>query len=214
MCGATQAQTNLQQQQADFYSEMTANYKTVFSEDQTLLNMVTGSMAPIIAAGINQEGFSPQEKQTLMTQADEGVARSYAQAQTALQERMAALGGDAPTTSASGEMGQMSEELAATKATTQASEKQQILQADYATGRQNYFQAVSAEEEAANLLNPNGTSTAATGAGQQASVTANDIAQANNSVWSSVMAGLGGIAGAAVGNPSGFMSQSKFGGTG
>lgn len=179
---------------------MTANYKTVFGEDQQLLGLVTNSMAPIIAAGVNQEGFSPEEKQTLMTQATEGVARSYAQAQQALNERQAALGGDAPTTLASGETGQLNEELAATAASTKATQQLEIEQSDYAQGRANYFEAVGAEEQAASLYNPTGYSGAATGAGSAAATTANQIAQENNSVWSSVMAGLGGIAGAAVGN--------------
>jgi hypothetical protein len=200
MCGATATQQNLQQQQADFYSTMTSNYSTVFSEDQTLLNMVTGSMAPIIAAGVNQEGFSPEEKQALMTSATEGVARSYAQAQTALQQRQAALGGDAPTTLTSGETEQMSGELAADKASTQSAQTLEIQQADYAQGRENYFNAVQSEENAAGLLNPTGYSGAATSAGSAEGTTAAQIASENDSVWTSVIAGLGGIAGSAVGN--------------
>jgi hypothetical protein len=211
VCGATAAQTSLQTAQANFYSEMTANYSTVFGEDQQLLNAVTNSMAPIIAAGVNQQGFSPEELQVLNTQATEGVATSYAQAQTALQERQAALGGDAPTTLASGETLQLSGELAADKAATQSASTLQIEQADYAQGRQNYFNAVQEEENAAGLLNPTGYSGAATSAGTAEGTTANQIAQANNSVWSSVMSGLGGIAGAAVGrlNVGPFGSQSS-----
>jgi hypothetical protein len=200
VCGATQAQTDLQTQQADFYSTMIANYKTAFGEDQQLLNAVTGSMAPIIAAGVNQEGFSPAEKQNLMTNADEGVAAGYKQAQIALNESEAAMGGDASTTATSGGAKQIAEELASQKVQTQAGEHQQILEQDYATGRENYFNAVTEEENAAGLLNPTGYSGAATSAGSAEGTTANQIAQENTSVWTSVIAGLGGIAGQAAGN--------------
>ena len=200
MCGATAAQTNLQQQQAQFYQQMMQSYSTVFSEDQDLLGAVTSSMSPIIAAGVNQKGFSPAEETDLETQAKEGVAQGYDNAQTALNEKFAAMGGDASTTATSGGAKQISEELASQDVTTTSQDLQQILEANYATGRQNYFQAVGAEESAASLLNPEGYSGAATNAGSASGTTANQIAQANNSVWQSVVAGLGGIAGAAAGN--------------
>lgn len=214
MCGATQAQTDLQTAQANFYNTMVQNYNQVYGEQQSVLNAVTTSLAPIIAAGINQEGFSAAEKTSLMTSATEGVARGYQQAQQALNAKQAAAGGTAATNIQSGATQQVSEELASEAVQTQASEEQQITQADYAQGRQNYLAAVQAEEGAAGLLNATGVSGAATSAGSAEGTTANQIAQANNSVWTSVIGALGGVAGAAMGNPAGLLSMGRGGGGG
>ena len=200
MCGATQAQQNLQTEQSAFYASMTANYNTTFAEQQAVLAGVTNSLAPIIAAGVGQEGFGAQEKTALNTQATEGVATNYANAQKALNEKMATLGGDAPTTSSSGMAAQLDENLAAGAASTKSSLDTTITENNFATGRANFNNAVSQQEQAAGLLDPNGTSNAASGAGKDAADTANQIAAANNSVWTSVMGALGGIAGSAVGN--------------
>lgn len=200
MCGATAAQTTLQDEQMDFYQTMTDNYKTAFAEDQGILNAVTASMAPIIAAGVNQEGFSGAEKTTLDTQADEGVATNYAQAKTALQQSLAATGGTSSAEMSSGPAAQLQEELVSSAAGQRSTEQSQITQADYDTGRSNYFNAVQEEENAAGLLNPAGYSGAATNAGSAAGTTANQIASENDSVFSSVMGALGGVASKAAGN--------------
>lgn len=199
MCGATAAQTNLQTAQANFYNTMVQNYNQVYGEEQSVLDAVTKSLAPIIAAGINQEGFSAAEKNSLMTSATEGVARGYQQAQQAVQAQQGAAGGSAATNVQSGETKQLSNELASADVATQAGEEQQITQADYAQGRQNYMAAVQAEEGAAGLLNATGVSGAATSAGSAEGTTAAQIASENDSVWSSVLSALGGVAGNAVG---------------
>jgi len=203
MCGATAAQTNLQTAQANFYNTMVQNYNQVYGEEQSVLSAVTTSLAPIIAAGINQEGFSAAEKTSLMTSATEGVARGYQQAQQAVQAQQGAGGGSAATNVQSGETKQLSEELASADVATQQGEEQQITQADYSQGRSNYLAAVSAEESAAGLLNATGVSGAATSAGSAEGTTAAQIASENDSVWNSVISALGGVAGAAVGNPAG-----------
>lgn len=67
MCGASSAQTAAQQQEANlatsegnFYNTMTQDFNQVFGENQNILQSITSAMSPIIAAGPNQQGFSPK----------------------------------------------------------------------------------------------------------------------------------------------------------
>jgi len=203
MCGATQAQQQLEGEQAAFYQQATSEAATAFAETQQLQQQVKAIYDPILAGGPSQEGFSQAEKDVLNAQAVEGTAESYKSASAALGAKIgAAGGGDIPGITGSG--AQLEEELAASSAGTQSQEESQILQADYATGRQNFENATNAELSVAGQLNPTAYNNAATGAGGAASTTANDIAQANNSWVNAALGAVGAIGGAVVSeNPQG-----------
>ena len=198
MCGATGAQTSIEQSQQQFYQQLTNEYSTVFGEDQSILGQLTSSLQPIIQAGPNQQGFGAAENTALNTEATEGTATNYAMAKQALQEDQAAQGGDVPVGSGSNQ--EMDANLAAKAASTQSGLQTEITQANYDTGRQNYQNAVGDMEGVASEYNPAGFAGATTGAGSAAANTANTIAADSNSVWSSVLGALGGVAGKAVGN--------------
>src|SRR5277367_249864 len=187
MCGATSAQTNLEAQQAQFYQEMTSSYQQQFGAQSAILSALTASFQPILDAGINQEGFSPAEKQALETQSTEGVAQNYNKATQGLSENMAAAGGGNEFLPFGGQ-DQAKEELAASGAQESSNEQNIIQQEDYATGRANYMNAAGILGGVASQYNPVGYSGAATGAGSAAGNTANEIAQAGNA-W---MGALGG----------------------
>jgi hypothetical protein len=197
MCGATDQQKDLETQQAAFYKQMTAQYTQVFDKQQAILSALTDIYKPILAKGPGQRGFSDAERTDLDTRATESVATNFANAKRTLNEDLAARGGS--DFIPSGGDVQANANLDATAAGERASLENQIDTQDYETGRQNFITATNALSGEAAMLNPAGFSEAATGAGGAASKTANDIAAADNSVWNSVIGGIGGIAGAAVG---------------
>jgi hypothetical protein len=209
MCGATQEQKEMQASQAKFYNELTAHYDQVFGQQQAILAALTAQFKPILDAGPSQRGFSQEQRDALETQATETVANNFGAAKKALEENLAARGGDAFLPSGSDV--ELEEQIAAQAAADRTSQQNQITQADYAQGHNNWQFATGALSQVASELNPIGTSTAATGAGEAAATTANQIAAASNSIWGSVIGGLSGIAGQAVG---GWAGKAKSGGNG
>lgn len=208
MCGATTQQNNLSQEQADYYAQTIQQQSQNYGEDQDLIKAMTAAYEPILAKGPNQEGFNDQELTSLNSQATEGTATNYAQAEKALGEQQDAAGGGNPSLS-SGAQTQQSAELAASAANEESGQKQQILQADYAQGYNEWQQAGQGIEAASGQLNPVGYSGAATGAGSAASNTANEIAQENNSWVNATLGVLGSVGGAIVGeNPGGIFGSS------
>lgn len=194
MCGgATAAQTDIQNTQVAFLKQLTAEYGTVFGESQGILQSLTSTFKPILEAGPNQQGFSAAELASLETTAKEGVGQNYAQAAKALGEKQAAEGGG-NSFLPSGAKSQIQEEIATGAAGTLSQEQEQITQANYATGRSNFYNAAGILGQTASTLNPVGSAGAATSAGSAASNTANQIAQENNS-WMGLVGGvLGGAA--------------------
>lgn len=197
MCGATQEQKDMQRKQAAFYDDMSSNYKAVFGQQQAILARLTAIFQPTVDKGPSQRGFSTEERNALETASTENVAHNYADAKTEMQQQIAARGGSDFIPSG-GDL-ELHSEIDAMGAADRASQQNKIEQADWATGRQNFMHATGVLGGVASELNPIGTSNAATGAGSAAADTANQIAMASNSMWGSVIGGLSGIAGAAVG---------------
>jgi hypothetical protein len=203
MCGATDQQKQLETEQAAFYQQATQEASTTFSQQQALHAQIKSIYDPILAAGPSQEGFSEAEKQNLEAQTVEGTAENYKSASKALGEKIGAQGGgDIP--GLTGSQAQLEEELAASSAGSKSQQENQIVQADYAQGRSNFAGATAAEFGVSGELNPTAYNNSATGAGDAASKTANDIAQAQNSWINAALGAAGAIGGAVIGeNPKG-----------
>lgn len=197
MCGASSQQTQIEASQASFYNTLTSEYKTIFGEDQGILKQLTSSFAPILAGGINQEGFSAGELANLNSQAVTGTGRNYAAARSALAAQQGASGGG-NTYIPSGAKNEINAQLAQSAAANESGIESNILAADYATGRSNYLAAAEGLGGVAGQLNPAGFANSATGAGNAAASTADAITQANNS-WMSLVGGALGAAGTAYG---------------
>lgn len=187
MCGASDQQKQIEQAQADFYNQLTTEYQSEFSQNQAILSALTKSFEPILAAGINQQGFSPEELATLNSQAETGSGKAYADAKAAVANQQAAEGGG-NTYLPSGAKQQQNLELATSAAQNKAGIESNILANDYAQGRQDYLTAAQVLGGTAAQMNPAEFANAATGAGSAASTTANEITQANNS-WMNLVAG-------------------------
>ena len=197
MCGPTAAQTDLQNQQIQFYQTMQQQDQVTFGEDQQILTQMQSVYAPILAAGPNQFGFSAGQTATLNSQATEGVAQNFQKADTALKEQNASAGGDSflPTGVQSQEEG----ELDTAAAQEQSQEEQQIQQAGYAQGYSEFTQATNALQGTAGLLNPNGTASTTVSSGSAASSEANTIASQEDSWEAPVLGAVGAVGAGALG---------------
>ncbi len=197
---ASAAQDQLSQEQANFYQELSANYATVFPQQQKILDALTSQFSPILAAGPNETGFSAPEESAMRTTAADTTAQAAQQASVALGSKEASMG---DSSIPSGASLQLDSGLLNSAAQENAGLQNQITQQNYATGRQNFLNAAGALDNAASLNNPNAYASAATSSGAAANSTMNSIASENSSWMQPVFGMIGGIAGAALGNPSG-----------
>ena len=195
MCGASQQQKQIEASQQAFYDTLTSEYRTTFGENQAILKTLTGSLEPILQAGINQQGFSPEELANLNEIAVNQTGQNYANAKAAVSNQQAAEGGGNAFIP-SGAKQELQSQLATSAAQQESANEQQIQSSNYATGRQNYLAALSGLQGVSGLYNPTGLAGAATGAGSAAAQTADQITQANNS-WMSLVSGALGATGQA-----------------
>src|ERR1039458_2785521 len=200
MCGASSQQNQIEAAQQQFYSTLTSEYQTTFGENQAILGSLTSSFEPLLAGGINQIGFSDAELQTLQSQATTGTGQTYARAAAALGAQQGAEGGGTAYIP-SGAKTQQQQQLAESAAQNESGINSNILASDYATGRSNYLEAASVLGGVAGQYNPTGYANSATGAGNAAANTANQIAQADNSWMNLVGGSLGAAATAYAGKP-------------
>lgn len=198
MCGATQQQKDITNEQQQFYTTLQNQYSTVFAQNQAITGALTAAFTPILQAGPSQTGFAPSEENALQTQNTENVATNYAQAQKATADILAARGGGntlLPSSVDANLLAQNANQAAAARATGQNT----ITQANYAQGYQNWQTAANVLGSTAGLLNPTSYSGQATGAGTAASSSAAAVAAAANSPWNAAFGALGSIAGGATG---------------
>ena len=196
-CGASQQQQNIGQQQSNFYNQMTAQATQVFGNSSQVFSSLMNTFSPIVAAGPSQQGFSPQELSNLNSQAITQTGQAYQHDKAAVGNAEAATGGGNVALPSGAQIG-TNLGLAESAANQTSGELSQITQANYATGRQNYENAVTGMEQAPNVFGAaTNAASAATGAGEAASNTANQIAQENNSWVNATIGALGSVAGAA-----------------
>jgi hypothetical protein len=200
-CGATQAQTDAQEAQANLANEMSKDYATIFGQNQAILGSLQNALQPIISAGPNQQGFSPAELSALQGQATNLNAQGANNAEIAAAAKAATAGGGnaAIPSGAQEQIGAMVNQSAAQNL---ANEQLGITAADYATGRQNFFSAEGAlAGQAGQLENPaTAAGSAASNSNMDAMNAATQIQQANDS-WMGIVGGLvGSLGGAALGH--------------
>jgi len=191
----------LQDEEANFYATQIDAYKTAYSNFKNLQDRLNAQFAPVIAKGPNQFGFSDAEVANLNSIATEGTARNYASAKQALQQSIATAGGGTSNVNlTSGATATLQEQLANQAAGMESVQQQQIQQAGYALGHQEYQEAIGGEEALAAGWNPNTFSGSATSAAGSANQVASQIAQEQQAPWGAVLGALGGIAGQAAGS--------------
>lgn len=199
MCGATPAQNQIESQQQSFYTNAISQANQVFGNSSSVFNDLMKTFQPIVAAGPNQQGFSPTELSAMNSQAITNVGQGYKNAKEALGDQQAAFGGGTAVLPGGANIGQQ-DSLAENAANQTSSELNQITQANYAQGRQNWVNAAQGLAAAPGVYGAaTSASGNATGAGGAAAGTANQIAQDANSPWQAAIGALGQVAGAAAG---------------
>ena len=194
MCGASSQQQQIEQEQQQYYSTLTQQAQQEFGLAMSNYNDLYSALSPIVAGGINQQGFNAAELTDLNNQALQGSSQAYTSAAQSAREHAAAGGGS--NFVPSGATMQTNALIGASAAQQQSSELNQIQQANYATGRQNFLSAVGDLNAASGVLGAGtGAANAATAGGSAAANTANQIAQENNSWVQAVTGALGGVAG-------------------
>jgi hypothetical protein len=199
MCGSTSNQQDIENSQQQMYNTLNQNYSTAFGQFSELQGALTSAFMPILQAGPSQTGFSPSEETALRTQNTEGVAQNFAQAQTASAQQIAAQGGGntlLPSSISANILAGNTNAAAATRANNDLN----ITNQNYQQGYQNWQSAAEALSGVASGWNPNSFGQTSTTGGSAAATSANNIAQASNSVWNAAIGGLASVGGAALGN--------------
>jgi hypothetical protein len=177
--------------QENFYSTLTNNYNTDFGQFENLSKGLLDNLQPIVNAGPGQYGFTTAENNALNSAAINNGATAAHNAQVAANQQMVAANGgaaDVPT-GAEEELQQQGDVAAAQGESTALNN---ITQAGYAQGAQNYQNALSGEESVLGALNPNSYAGAATSGGNAATGAVNAETQADDGWMNMVGGALGG----------------------
>jgi hypothetical protein len=196
MCGPSQQESQITDEQQQFYQTLSNEYSTMFGENQGIVGALTGAFTPILQAGPSQTGFSPSQLNAEQTANTENVATDYAQAQKATANTLAGLGGGntlLPSSINANILAANANQMAAQRASGQ----NQITQADYAQGNQNWLQAASVLGGVGSLTNPTNYATNVTNAGGAASSSAQAMAAQSYAPWGAAIGSLGSVAGLA-----------------
>jgi len=194
MCGATAAQTNLQDEEAAAYQQAQQMTAEQYADQKAIYGPMTSQFQSIFDKGPDQEGYSAGELEDLDSQAVEGTAQNYSQAAKAVGEQTAAEGGGTnpmPT----GAQDELKEDVATSAAGQESNQETQIKSNDYAQGLADWQNAAGGLESIATGENPLGYENAETSAGTAEGTTANQIAEEDNSWINAAIGAAGDIGG-------------------
>lgn len=206
--GASSVQSNLANQQSNFYNTLSTDYGQQFQNQSAILGSLQKSLSPILNAGPNQFGFSQAQTNNLNSSAIQNTAQGYANASKALKENQAAAGGG-NTLLPNGAQSAQQGSLASAAANNQSNQLLGIQQAGYQQGLQNFNNAVGQLGGVASQYNPTGFAGSANSAGGSAFNSATQVQQMNNqaSPWNLVGGILGGAANAFTGGLAGTLGS-------
>jgi hypothetical protein len=212
MCGPTSTQTKLEGSEQQFMQELMSNYSTNFGEQQQVLNHLNSVLSPILQAGPNQTGFSPSETAALNTQAIDTTGAGAANTERAIANETAGRN-DSGNLAEAGNVAALKAGAASAAEGQLSNEELGITEANYATGRSNFNNAVSAEEGVSGQFGSGAASTmgGATSANTTAFGEATQIAQEQAQEEADI---AGGITSLASGGVSGFSKLFQDGGGG
>lgn len=198
MCGPSAEETSLQRSSSSFATMLQQNYGTLFSKQLDVLNTINKSLSPVLSAGPNQRGFSGAERSALDTQAINNTGAANRAAQQAARTYGAGEGGGATSGVTSGIDKQIQSAIASQSAEALGSTENKIEQADFATGRENYWRAQGGMDQLAAGYNPNAASSGAINENQAAFGQADTIHQQDMEASQMIAGGLTSLAGAAM----------------
>jgi hypothetical protein len=142
-------------EQASLAREFMADYGQRFGEESAIFNQLRSSYAPLIAAGPGQQGFTSPVLAALNTQAINSSAVANRNAQQAVANFGAGRASDSGLKS--GVQQQLEASVASNSANQLATAQNQITQANYTTGQQNYWRALGGIDSLAGKENSSAT---------------------------------------------------------
>jgi hypothetical protein len=197
LCGPSADQTSIMNTQMQLTQQAQQQSQAIFGSASTVFGDLMKSFAPIVAAGPNQQGYSAQENDNLMSQAVTQGGVAYRNAKTAVGNAEAAVGGGNTPLPSGAQIGTQAN-IAASAAENTANTESEITTNNYAQGEKNYEQAVGGMEEAPGVF---GAATGAVGTASNvagsAANTANTINQQDTAWQTAAIGALGSVAGAA-----------------
>lgn len=199
MCGSTNSQDQIQQEQIQQYEQMQEMTREEYAHQQEIYGPMADKFKSIFDLGPGHKGFSDDQTNDLNATAVEGTAQNYAAASRAVNENIAGQGGGEYMPS--GADNQMRSQVAQSAAQEQSREEGQIKQADYGQGYQEWQQAGEGLLAIAAGDNPLGYANATTGSGAAAATTADQIAQEQNSWINAAIGAAGAVGGGFAGKP-------------
>lgn len=209
LCGGpSQEAKNNEAAQTAFYKQMTQEQSAVFAQQQDILKEMNSVLEPIVKAGPNQLGFTPEENSILRSEITGGAAKAEENAVNALQLRNKQLSGGAdvlPTGTQAALEGNI--RLLGEQGKAEALNKETL--ANYEAGSDRYNRALAALTGNASLLAPTSYSSAATNAGSSATGAINLADSERSNLLSSI---LGGVVGAGTSFLTGGLSNIVGGG--
>lgn len=212
MCGPSSQEISLQRDSANFSSMLQQNYGTLFGKQLDVLNSINKSLSPVLSAGPNQRGFSSAERAALDTAAINNAGAANRAAQQAARTYGAGQGGGATSGVTSGIDKQIQSAIASQSAEALGSQENKIEQADFATGRENYWRAQGGMDQLAAGYSPNAAASGAINENQASFGQADTIHQQDMEASQMIAGGLTSLAGSALTFGGGFAKAGLKGG--
>jgi hypothetical protein len=185
-CGPSSQEQQLEAQQASMAQLLQQDYTSRFAQQTEALKNLNTALSPMIAAGPNQQGFSPAELAARTTNAIDTTAGNFRNAKQEAQTTLAGQGGGGTSGLASGIDKQIEGSIASEGAGQLSQEENEIARENYATGRQNFWQAETGGMALSGQYNPLGFSSAESGANTGAFQEAETINQQNSQGWADI----------------------------
>ena len=158
MCGSGALQS-IENQQQSTAKTLSSDFNTIFAGSQNILDKLAPSLEGIIAKGVGQFGYTPEEDAARKSEILATNSAATRQASNAAGESVAGIGGGnqvLPSGSKEAIMGGIAER----GAQTGASELQQETAAGYDIGRSDYFNATQLLPQATSTLDNAGNAMA------------------------------------------------------
>jgi hypothetical protein len=177
-----------------------------------VLNNLGQQLTPIASLGPNQQGYNSAVLSAMNAAAINNAGAAARNAQMATGAVLAGRGGGGASGLTSGIEEQIRGSEASAAANQLAAAENQIVQNNYATGRENFWQSTAGEQNLARAYNPAEYGNLASSANQEAFKDASQIQKEKGSVLGTI----GKIAGAVAGPALGFLTGglSNLGGAG
>ena len=193
--GATSAQDQLSQEEANYYQVATSQATQQFAQQQAIQNTLQAAANPIIAKGPSQQGYSAGQMAELNASVIQGTGQQYANAAKSVREAQAAQGGGTQFLP-SGVNSQINADLAASAANQASSGLTSNIQNSYAAGALQYVNAENSLMGVGGLTNASAFSNSATNAAGAANTEANAVQTADQEATNNIMGLATGAMGA------------------